>query len=290
MYLHVLPTHFPFSRHAPPPSARHTNMSRPAFSLSDAEARLLVRQLDDLNLRHPVDQRGHRPFVRSFLRAVHAATGKTFSPAIYRRLLNAYAPERRPSTATLALEKEALAIELARSEQAAGELNAVPSENLAELVRRAVADAIGSQMPLRGAGVGVGDSYAAAQCDFLQARLLEAENAAREARSSAARLAADLRAAREVALCNQAELEAARSTIFEQAKAVGRLTAAVDDARAFALKAIDEARGETRAWKERCAHAEGLLKQEALLMETFRQLAYQKGAAIPPALRSDPQK
>jgi hypothetical protein len=259
-------------------------MSRPAFSLSDGEARLLVQQLGDLNLRHPVDQRDHRPFVRGFLRAVHAATGKTFSPAIYRRLLNAYAPERRPSTATLALEKEALAIELARSEQAGAELGALPSENLTELVRRAVLDALGSQVPLR---PGAGDSYAAAQCDFLQARLLEAENAVKEARAYAARLAADLQAAREVALCNQIELEAARSTIFEQAQAVGRLTAAVDDARAFAMKAIDEARGETRAWKERCAHTEGLLKQEAVMLETFRQLAYQKGAAIPPALRND---
>jgi hypothetical protein len=259
-------------------------MSRPAFSLSDAEARLLVQQLGDLNLRHPVDQRGHRPFLRGFLRAVHGATGKTFSPAIYRRLLNAYAPERRPSTATLALEKEALAIELARSEHAAAELCALPSENLSELVRRAVMDALGSQVPPR---LGAGDSYATAQCDYLQARLLEAESAVQEARSDAARLAADLRAAREVARCNQNELEAARSTIAEQAKAVGKLTAAVDDARTFAMKAIDEARGETRAWKERCAHTEGLLKQEALLMETFRQLAYQKGAAIPPTLRSE---
>lgn len=262
-------------------------MSRPAFSLSDGEARLLVRQLDELRDRHPVDQRDHRPFVRGFIRAVHGATGKTFSPAIYRRLLNAYAPERRPSTATLALEKEALAIELARGTQAAGELAAIPTENLTELVRRAVADALGNPMPLR---PGAGDSYAAAQCDFLQARLIEAENAVQEARSNAARLAADLQAAREVARCNQEELGAARSIIAEQAQAIGRLTAAVDDARTFAMKAIDEARGETRAWKERCAHTEGLLKQEAVMLETFRQLAYQKGAAIPPALRSDPQK
>ncbi|MET3135254.1 hypothetical protein AAKU55_005562 [Oxalobacteraceae bacterium GrIS 1.11] len=257
-------------------------MSRPAFTLADDEARLLVRALGELQILHPLDRRDHRPFVRGFIRAVHAATGRAFSPAIYRRLLAAYAPERRPSTATLALEKEVLVDELARAERAACELSALPFDNLAALVRRAVAEALASQAPPPAS-----DSYAAARCDFLQTRLADAERAERDARAGTARLAADLQAAREVAHCHVAELDAARIAIAEQARAIARLTAAVDDARTFALKAIDEARGETRAWKERCAHADALAQRETALMETFRQLAYQRGAAIPPALRQD---
>jgi SRSO17 transposase len=65
---------------------------------------------------------------------------------------------------------------------------------------------------------------------------------------------------------------------------LARLAAAIDDARQFALLAIDEARGETRAWKERCIAAEAQYKEHVSLTETFRRLAYRQGADIPPAL------
>ena len=48
-----------------------------------------------------------------------------------------------------------------------------------------------------------------------------------------------------------------------------------------ALKAIEDVRGETRALRDRCLHTEDLLRKERVLMETFRQLAYRRGADIP---------
>ena len=75
-------------------------MSRPAFSLSDPEARQLAQLADALHKRHPHNPRDHRQYIRGLMRAVHTATGRVYSPAIYRRLLAVYAPDRRPSTAT----------------------------------------------------------------------------------------------------------------------------------------------------------------------------------------------
>jgi hypothetical protein len=69
---------------------------------------------------------------------------------------------------------------------------------------------------------------------------------------------------------------------------LGKLSAAVDDARQFALLAMDEAPGETRAWKERCAAAEAQYKEQVSLTETFRRLAYRQGADIAPALQRKP--
>jgi hypothetical protein len=61
-----------------------------------------------------LDRRDYRPFALGFVRAVHAATGATYGPGTYRNLLAAYAPQRRPSTSTLAQEKAALLDELER--------------------------------------------------------------------------------------------------------------------------------------------------------------------------------
>lgn len=75
-------------------------MSRPAFAMPDPEARQLAQLADALHERHPQNPRDHRPYVREFMRAVHAATGHVYSPAIYRRLLAVRAPGRCPSAAT----------------------------------------------------------------------------------------------------------------------------------------------------------------------------------------------
>ena len=50
------------------------------------------------------------------------------------------------------------------------------------------------------------------------------------------------------------------------------------------MAAIDAARGETRAQKERATHLESLLKTEKAHTEVFRRLAYKSGAAIPQSL------
>lgn len=261
-------------------------MTRPPFKLQDDEARVLLARLALIESTHPLDQRDHRPFVRAFIRAVHYATNKTFSPAIYRRLLSAYAPERRPSTSTLAIEKELLCGELALERDGASQAAALDAPRLGEAIRAAVADAMGERaLPARLAGAGI----AGPDADFWRDRAAETEQALADTRAQAARLAGELLAAQASANLLATELEAARATLSKQADSIGKLAAEAEESRRFTMRAIDDARGETRSWRERCqvveAQAAAKAKEDNILLETFRQLAYQRGAAIPPVLR-----
>ncbi|MEJ7806895.1 MAG: hypothetical protein WKG03_13365 [Telluria sp.] len=84
------------------------------------------------------------------------------------------------------------------------------------------------------------------------------------------------------------QIDSLRAADAAMTAELAKLSVAIDDARQFALLAIDEARGETRAWKERCAAAEAQYKEQVSLTETFRRLAYRQGADIPPALARKP--
>ena len=247
---------------------------------------MLLGRLTLIESSHPLDQRDHRPFVRAFMRAVHDATGKTFSPAIYRRLLSAYAPERRPSTSTLAIEKERLCDELALEREGAAQAATLDAPRLGEAIRAAVTDAIGEQaMPARQGGAGI----AGPDAGFWRDRAAETEQALADTRAQAARLAGELLATQASATLLATELEAARHTLSQQAAGIAKLAAEAEESRRFAMRAIDDARGETRSWRERCqvieAQATARAREDNILLETFRQLAYQRGAAIPPILQ-----
>lgn len=261
-------------------------MTRPAFQLSDDEARVLIARLQSINLMHPLNPRDHRPFVRAFIRALHEATHKTFSPTIYRRLLAAYAPERRPSTSTLAVEKELFADELALERAGAAEVAMSDAPQLASLIRAAVFEAIGD-WPAQ-----VHHAFAATaglDSAFWRERAIDTERTMADAQAHAARLAGELLAARAAAEILKTELATAREALQAQGVRLARLTDEVEESRRFAMRAIDEARGETRTWRERCiaieAKALASAREENVLLETFRQLAYQRGAAIPAALQ-----
>lgn len=265
-------------------------MTRPPFKLQDDEARVLLARMALIENSHPFDQRDHRAFVRAFMRAVHEATGKTFSPAIYRRLLAVYAPERRPSTSTLAIEKELLCDELALERDGAAQAAALDAPRLGEAIRAAVTDAVTDAMgerpmPTRQAGAGI----AGPDASFWRDRAAETEQALADTRAQAARLAGELLAAQASATLLATELEAARHTLNQQAASIGKLAAEAEESRRFTMRAIDDARGETRAWRERCqvieAQATAKAREDNILLETFRQLAYQRGAAIPPMLQ-----
>ena len=261
-------------------------MTRPPFKLLDDEARVLLSRLTEIEVTYPFDQRDHRPFVRAFLRAVHEATGKTFSPAIYRRLLSAYAPQRRPSTSTLAIEKELLRDELALEREGVAEAATLDAPRLGKAIRAAVADAMDERTtPLRDAGAGA----TGPDTQFWRDRANESEHVLADMRAQAARLAGELLAAQASAMLLTTELEAARATLSKQADSIGKLAVEAEESRRFTMRAIDDARGETRSWRERCqaieAQAAAKAKEDNILLETFRQLAYQRGAAIPPVLR-----
>jgi hypothetical protein len=258
-------------------------MARPPFSLPDEEARALVKQVADLNARAPLNPRDHRQFVREFIGAIHRVTGKTFSPAIYRRLLAAYAPDRKPSTATLALEKERFVKEQGTAPahlDTSAEL-AAPGTTLRSELRQLLEDF--AQRPALAAS-STADSYLHAQCDFLQQRLSHSEKQLAEAKAAVYELDARRQVLEAQGLQAREELESLRASGAAMQDQLAGLARAVDDARQFALLAIDEARGETRAWKERCIAAEAQYKEQVSLTETFRRLAYRQGADIPPAL------
>lgn len=163
----------------------------------------------------------------------------------------------------------------------------MPVANLAGLVRGVIAEAL-DQLPAQRSYPP--DHYASAQVEFLQNRLAQTERTRHEATARAAALGAELDAAREHSSRLAGELDLARAATAQQVQLLAKLAETLDGDRAFAMKAIEEVRGETRAWKERCARAEALLKEEKLLLETFRQLAYQRGASIPRELQPEHAK
>ena len=264
-------------------------MARPSFSLSDDEARQLLQELVGAEARCPLNPRDHRRYVREFIRLIHKITGKTFSPAIYRRLLSAYAPARKPSTATLALEKERFVkeLELAPPAFAAGPEPDLAGHrgNLIAEIRQALVDLAGSRTS---AGSAHSDNYLQAQCDFLQQRLSHSEKQLAEAKDRAHQIEAQRQILATQALRDREQIDSLRTAGAAMTSELSRLAAAIDDARQFALLAIDEARGETRAWKDRCIAAEAQQKEQVSLTETFRRLAYRQGADIPLVLERKP--
>jgi hypothetical protein len=280
-------------------------LSRQPFSLTDDQAARLISALRPIAERHPVDTQSNRPFIRDFIRAVHQATGRTFSPAIYRRLLNVYAPERRPSTTTLSIEKEFVEQELANaastpvapSVQPSGgpvpgpELPLASAGDVATLVRKAVDDALNRHFVSAGDRWAGEQQMAQAHIADLSARLAASERALSDTRAQAAHLAAELHFAQESTARYQAQLETAQRAAQVQDEAhtlvLNRIAAELDEIRKFAMRSIDDVRGETRAERDRRVHAENLLKANEKMTELFRQMAYQRGGTIPAELRME---
>ena len=270
-------------------------MSRPPFVLTDDQARVLRDLLPPILARHPPGATSHRPFVREFLRAVHTATGQTYGAPICRRLLEVYAPGRAPSTDTLASEKAALDAALAQEARAGRALDDGHAEELAAVVARAVEHALARQPAqgmLQGLSHGMspaagGDLFLLAQRDFLQARLVEAEQSLLQTRAHAARQAADLQAAHAVRAVLEDHVATMSAAAEAQSARMAQLTTEITGLRLFAMRAIDASRGETRVQQERAQHLETLLQAEKMHAEVFRRLAYRNGAAIPASLQPE---
>jgi len=261
-------------------------MARPPFTLSDDQARQLAVRVAALQATYPYDSRNHRPFVRGFMRAVQEVTGQLYSPAIYQRLLSAFASERRPSTATLAAEKQVLANEEAiRPVESAGDAEdgfARPVIGPSQL-HAIVSDAVDAALSRTGRLAATSSS----QVDFYASRLRQTEQELMTVRAEAARLVTELAVARMAATNLEQEADRLREAFARQVDTVDKLVIEVTDHRKFAMQSIDEARGESRVWKERCAALEEQRKLDAQLLETFRQQSYRAGGAIPDVLRQN---
>lgn len=259
-------------------------MARPTFTLSDDQARILLTELAPALERFPLGGRDHRPFVREFIRAVHAATGQSVSPLILRRLMAVYAPGRKPSNVTLADEKRLLDESLAQEAIAGRQLEEQGGQELAAIVRRAVGQALAST-PILAQSTPLSNPLADAQRDFLHDRLQGTEALLADARGQAARLAADLQTAQAQRQDLQQQLAAAQATIAGQEQRLQRLADEIAGIRNFSLAAVDGVRGETRSWQDRCAALEAKSADDKKLLEYFRQIAYQRGAAVPDSLK-----
>ena len=249
----------------------------------------LVAELAPILERHPVGARSHRPFVREFIRAVHAATGRTCSPVLYRRLLDVYAAGRTPSTATLDQEKKAFVAALAQQSRVERDFAVSrDGERLAELVQHAVDVALAKNAQAEASRRPTGEPISPTERDALQAQLTDIERRLQHSEARASRLAAELQAA-------VADRDAAQKhlTIIEAASAkheqyAAQLLHEVGEQRRYAMRAINAAQGETRVWKEHCAVLEHKLVQALQQQEIFRQSANARIGEISDLLPKDP--
>ena len=128
----------------------------------------------------------------------------------------------------------------------------------------------------------------------LSSRLSASDRSLAEVRGQAARLAAELKMATEREADMRARLQeaeaAAKAQLEAQHAALQGVTAELAEIRKFAMRSIDDVRGETRTERERRVQLEELLKRNERLMETFRQIAYQRGGQIPAELRMEPTR
>jgi hypothetical protein len=254
-------------------------MSRPPFSLTDAQARDLVQRVSPLLDLYPLDPRDHRPFLRAFMRAVYEVTTKLYGPDIYRRLLRAYAPGRNPSTSTIAIEKDALERELATTTpvaapQPAGQWQPAAIGSAPDLAAlRALMTESMPQFARLAAQAGRD-----AQVDYLNARLREAERATSEARAQAAQLAGELQAQTARADLLARELEASQAALARQQQTLSSLTEELKGQRLFAMQSIEMGRGETRLAKERAAELQSKIDRLEMTVDQLRMARGAHGA------------
>lgn len=239
----------------------------------------------ELDARVPFDPRSHRPYVREFIELVRLATGKLYSAEIYRRLLDAYAPSRRPSMSTLASERER-AGRLAAPVASAIEDFASPSSGsslgLAEFAN-AVADAVETKL---GQMLNSVQQVQNAQLEFYQFQLQEAETELRALRDRLAAVSAELAVARQGADQYRAAAESTRATLDEHVRTIDTLSRNADDMRKFALMSIEDARGEARTWKARCVELELQRERDMKALDALRRAHYETVAA---AAREQPE-
>lgn len=269
---------------------------RPRFKLTDDQMRILVQQMGAIKTRHANSPRKHGPFVHDFVRAVYHATGKIYSAGIYRKLLSAHAPDRRPSTPTIEAEKSLLEKELQRrvapmavsqtdSEPAdPGPATDTPSSSItpSELAQLEI---LGLLRNLESSFARFSQLHAANDptrghqnhIDYLAARLKQTDDGLLSALARATQLKVALDAAKELANERAREIELMRVASEKQTAAIAAMATEAEGNRLFALRAIDDVRGETRAVRERCTFVEGLLKEANEKVEQYRQMLMNRG-------------
>jgi hypothetical protein len=288
--------HEPSLSLAAPEAAPTATRGRPRLALTDDQARSLAQQTDVLIAKHAGSTGGHRQFVHDFIRAVYHATGETYGAARYRQLLGAYAPQCRPSTSTIELEKNQLLDDLRQRAVPSSRTDGLgpasvplaeatvpaPGQPGTDLALQQVLSQLhtvsGQVAQLANASVPAQlPTGLVAHNDYLSERLASVEAELATARATAARAAAAAQAADALAAERGAALESAQAVTAAMTAALDKLTKELEGQRAFALRAMDEVRGETRAVRDELAYVKGRFKECERELDTYRQMILTRG-------------
>ena len=226
--------------------------------------------------------RSHRMIVREFIETVFDITGKLYPITAYETEFDKHFPDRSPSRATFASELKSIRDEIASIKTATVELNAAKREDLSNIVKIAVADALAKYFPVLDSSTQVIDANKV--IEFFQSELSQKEQQCRALSAANVALKAKLHAASMLYDKSKEQEKAFNEQINEHAQSMNKMLVEIDGQRRYAMQSIEAVRGETRSWKERYETLAAQQRKDKSLLEHFRRLAYQRGAPIPDQL------
>nr|WP_312477404.1 hypothetical protein [Achromobacter ruhlandii] len=201
----------------------------------------------------------NRAFLGGLINAVLEVTGRLYGVPTYQRVLRAYAPSRRPSTTTILSVLVGVQNAMARAASTNGGRDSRSEAAPAPVVLRQE-----DPTPVR---------LLAIELEESRRRRLALE--ADKARLEAAMNAQQCELARALGQVDSAEraLSALADKVAALVNTVTQITEAEQGGRAFALRAIEAARAESRLWRERYEGLQALRKEEQALLDSYRRAA-----------------
>lgn len=247
-------------------------------------------------------------FCGAFVRAVHDVTGKLYGPDTYRMLLQAYAPDRRPSTPTLVGERDAYERTLRDAARAgdaavnsgaarhdlppaaapapAGPNGLEPAPSTPSAPSAQTLASRTSAPPTVAPGVALAELSRLinqgwqSEVDYLRTCIADRERRLADAMAVVTHESAERRAAVALAEAAANELTELRAVLAREQEQVARLTDEVAGQRLFALQSIELSRAETRLMRERMTTAELALARQEMVNDQLR-IALSKAPGTP---------
>lgn len=233
-------------------------MGRPSFQLTDEQARRIMIAVAGLQDAYPAAA-DNRAFLGGLINAVLEIMGRLYGVPTYQRILRAFAPTRNPSTTTILSVLVGVQNAMARTPTTDNDHGSRPPAAPAHVAVRQ-----DDPTPVRLLAIELEESRR-------RRLVLEADKARLEAEVSAQQCELS-RALGQVDGAEQA-LSALADKMAALVNTVTQITEAEQGGRAFALRAIEAARAESRLWRERYEGLQALRKEEQALLESYRRAA-----------------
>ncbi|MCV6796793.1 hypothetical protein OII53_11365 [Achromobacter ruhlandii] len=219
-----------------------------------------MKAIGDLQVSFPAAS-DNRAFLDGLIRVILDVTGRFYGVPTYQRILRAYAPSRRPSTTTI----------LSVLVGVQGSFASLPAPGSEPVPSTATVPRAAAATPRQEEPTAVRLLAVELEEHRRQRRLLEADIARLEA--AILEQSCELsRAQGEVGSAERA-LNAMADKLAELVNTVTHVTEAEKGGRAFALRAIEAARAESRLWRERYEGLQALRKEEQALLDSYRRAA-----------------